>query len=334
MLEPPDLTGEMIRAWLRDEYGLRATEIVFLPLGADMNTAVYRVENADDAVGYFLKLRRGAFHAAGVVIPRLLHARGIATVIAPIPTRAGALWVSTGEWNVMLYPHVGGRDGYAAALGDTQCIEFGKALNAIHATPVPALLDIPRETFAPQYRERVREFQALVEVTRPADPVAAAMAAIMRDRQVLIADLVARAEQLAHRVQQRGLEYAMCHGDLHAGNLLIAPDGEFYIVDWDTLVLAPKERDLMYIGAGLGVCDTARQQRLFYRGYGDVAVDMLALTYYRYERIVEDIAAFGEQLLASDAGGADRAQSLEYFTSSFLPDHVIDIAYQTDRSED
>jgi len=57
----------------------------------------------------------------------------------------------------------------------------------------------------------------------------------------------------------------------------------------------------------------------------------VALAYYRYERIVEDIAAYGEQLLLTDDGGADRAQALRYFLDQFEPNDVVEIAYRTDR---
>jgi len=57
----------------------------------------------------------------------------------------------------------------------------------------------------------------------------------------------------------------------------------------------------------------------------------MALTYYRYERIIQDIAAFCEQLLLSVAGGEDREQSYLYFTGQFLPNHEVEIACKTDK---
>jgi len=40
--------------------------------------------------------------------------------------------------------------------------------------------------------------------------------------------------------------------DIHLWNLLIDDrTGALHVVDWDTLIFAPKERDLMFIGAGL-----------------------------------------------------------------------------------
>ena len=55
-----------------------------------------------------------------------------------------------------------------------------------------------------------------------------------------------------------------------------------------------------------------------------------ALAYYRYERIIQDIYEFCKELLLSNTGGADRAQSLLYLKSNFLPNSTIAIARQTD----
>src|SRR5262249_30930397 len=60
MLTPPALAADTIIGCLRDAYGLRICRVTFLPIGADVNTAIYRVE-AEDGTLYFLKLRRGDF---------------------------------------------------------------------------------------------------------------------------------------------------------------------------------------------------------------------------------------------------------------------------------
>ncbi len=56
MLEKPDLQDEKIVACLRDEYGLPVVQVAFLPLGADLNTAVHRVV-VDDETPYFRYLK-------------------------------------------------------------------------------------------------------------------------------------------------------------------------------------------------------------------------------------------------------------------------------------
>jgi spectinomycin phosphotransferase len=181
----------------------------------------------------------------------------------------------------------------------------------------------------------VEDFQARIEETVFADPVAAKLAAFLRARKDMVNRLVAQAEDLAHRLRERSLEPVLCHADIHPGNLLIgtqdtgADDGDahgrLYIVDWDSPIFAPKEKDLALVG-GCPTWNDPRCEALFYQGYGRKDVDPMALAYYRSERAIQDIAAFCQQLLLSSEGGEDREQSYQYLTGSFMPGHEIDLA--------
>src|SRR5215216_602011 len=164
MLEKPDLPDDVLIACLRHDYGLRIVKVEFLPLGNDPNTAVYRVV-ADDARPYFLKLRSGAFDEITVAIPRLLSDQGMAQIIAPIATSAGQLWTRVDAFAVILFPFVAGRNGFEVEVSDRQRVEIGAALKRIHTLAVPEALRqrIPRETYAPYWRELVRGFQARAE---------------------------------------------------------------------------------------------------------------------------------------------------------------------------
>ena len=51
---------------------------------------------------------------------------------------------------------------------------------------------------------------------------------------------------------------------------------------------------------------------MFYQGYGRAEIDGAALAYYRFERIVEDIAAVREQILSPGVGGRTGRQGLVY----------------------
>ena len=87
MLIKPDLKDEKIIACLHDTYGLDVAEISFLPLGADFNTAVYRVMTTDK-IDYFLKLRSGGFCAPSVLISHHLKQIGMQNIIHPITTKS------------------------------------------------------------------------------------------------------------------------------------------------------------------------------------------------------------------------------------------------------
>jgi spectinomycin phosphotransferase len=332
MLEKPDLDDRLIAARLQDEYGLQVARVTFLPLGVDVDAAVYRVVTDDDTA-YFLKLRRGAFDGMTVAVPRFLSSCGIDAVIAPLATRDGRLWGRVGAYRTILYPFICSRNGYEVTLSDQQWVALGAALKRVHTVPLPEALArlIPREDYSPRWRDSVMEFQDRVENTAFADPVSAGMAALLQARRGVIARMVARAEELARDLRARSLPFVLCHSDVHPANLLIGEGGSLYIVDWDSPILAPKERDLMFAGAGMGNgLPGGREEALFYQGYGRTEVERAALAYYRYERIVEDIAAFCEQVFLEAGDGADRAQAVAYTAGQFLPDHEVEVALATD----
>ncbi len=334
MLEKPDISPAKIAACLQAAYGVTAVQIIFLPLGADQNTAVYRIATTDETP-YFLKLRGGVFEETAVTLPQFLHDQGIQHIITPLTTRTGQLWTTLDSFTVILYPFVDGRNGREVKLSAAQWHEFGAALKKLHTLAAPPTIRayLRQERYSPRWREMVKMFLERVESDVYDDPVALKLAAFLRSRRAEILDPVQRAEQLAESLAAEHLEFVLCHADIHASNILVDGRNALYIVDWDDPMLAPKERDLMFIGGAQGFAgyNAQEEEALFYRGYGRVEINSRALAYYRYERIIEDIALFCEQLLLSNEGGQDRAQSLRYLVSNFLPDGTIAAARRADR---
>ncbi len=300
-----------------------------------MNTAVYRAVAVDETP-YFVKLRRGAFDETAVALPKFLSDRGIGQIIAPIATKTGRLWASPGAFKLILYPFVEGHNGLEVSLSDRHWGDLGAALKRIHTAVLPPALTrrIQQESYSPQWREIVKTFLERVVDDAFDDPVAVKLAAFLKARRDEILDLAGRAGRLALALQARSPELILCHSDIHAGNILIDANDHLYIVDWDNPILAPKERDLMFIGGGQGFAGHTAQEEetLFYRGYGQTQIDPIALAYYRYERIIQDIAAFCEQIFLTNDGGEDREQSLRFLTSNFLPNSTIEIAYKSDET--
>lgn len=335
MLEKPELKDEKIINCLKTEYGLSVEKIAFLPLGADLNTAVYRVVTNDETV-YFLKLRRGEFDEATVAVPKYLSDLGIKQIIPSLTTQTGQLWASLAPFKVILYPYVEGHNGFERNLSDQQWVEFGAALKRFHTADIPSAItsSIQREKFSPQWRDTVKMFLERIEAETFDEPVAVEMAAFLKIKGDETLELVKRAERFAQMLQEQPPEFILCHADIHAWNLLIDDNDAFYMVDWDTLIFAPKERDLMFVGGGLGGNGhTPREEEdLFYQGYGQTQIDPIAMAYYRYERIIEDIAVYCGQIFLSDEGGEDRKQSLEYLKSNFLPNYTIEMACQSDKT--
>ena len=90
MNEQPSITPELLRASVRDQYGLIPVKLDFLPLGLDDHAAVYRVET-EERGRYLLKVRSATLYEPGCLVPRYLRDQGITEVVAPIPTVSNAL---------------------------------------------------------------------------------------------------------------------------------------------------------------------------------------------------------------------------------------------------
>ncbi len=331
MLTPPDLSADAITACLSDNYRLRVLQVTFLPIGADVNSAVYRIE-AEDCTPYFLKVRRDDFAEVAVAVPAFLRAQGIQQVMVPLPTVTGRLWASAHGFEWILYPFFEGNNGFAQVPTAAQWAALGRTVKAVHLVVLPAELErmVPREVYSPRWRDIVSEFGRDAGTRAYDDSIARKLAAFWLAQREEIDTMVARAGQLADDLRRRALPFVLCHTDLHVGNVLLGPDGELVVVDWDNPLLAPKERDLMFVGGGVGATwDVAAEEAAFYDGYDPTEIDLTALAYYRYERIVEDFAAYGAQIFGAQGSVVDRENGLRKVMGQFLPDGVIPIAQRT-----
>ena len=51
-------------------------------------------------------------------------------------------------------------------------------------------------------------------------------------------------DSLAADVASLDDAWVVTHGEPHSGNFIASPDGAMHFVDWDTVRLGPRERDL------------------------------------------------------------------------------------------
>jgi spectinomycin phosphotransferase len=179
----------------------------------------------------------------------------------------------------------------------------------------------------------VRQLDAHIVSARTfSDPAAPALAMFWRARREDIRTLMGRAEDLGHRLAQVAPAFVLCHADIHTNNVLLDAGGHLWIVDWDETILAPRERDLMFVVGGIiGGLVGPHEEELFSQGYGATTVDSLALTYYRYAWAVGDIGAFAEKVFfRPDLGPGTKQAAVEGFMSLFMPGNIIALAFASD----
>ncbi|HAT1896882.1 TPA: phosphotransferase, partial [Legionella pneumophila] len=276
---------------LKVYYGIDIHAVQLIVGGADMNAFGYKADSESNS--YFVKLKYGHHDEINLSIIRLLYDSGIKEIIFPIYTRDTKLFQQIDHFKIIVYPFIDAPNGFTQNLTEKQWQQLGKVLRQIHETSVPTAIQqrLRKETYSPKWREMVRSFYNKIGFDDSDDQITADFKSFFNQKIDSIHRLVDSSEELSQKIQPDLDKYVLCHSDVHAGNVLVVNEESIYIIDWDEPMLAPKERDLMFIGGGIGnVWNKNHEIDYFFEGYGKTNVDKIIFSYYRHERIVEDIA--------------------------------------------
>ena len=294
MREQPKIPEEQLRACLQDRYGIHPLTLEFLPRGKDYHAGVYRVVS-EQGTPYLLKVNARPLYKPACLVPRYLSQQGITSVVAPIPTQSNALWTKLDDWTVIVYPFIDG-DTSLTGMTNAQWQEVGSIFNRIHHVRLaPAGFEsLRKETFDPtEYTRWIRVFETQHLHSRHGR--SASERALHDDwiaHQSTIYTCVASLEKLAGVLQKRAGPFVICHADLHAANLIRDAAGHVFVIDWDEVMLAPKERDFIFV--------REPHATAFWEGYSQSELDWTALTYYLWERVVQDLIECAKDVFFRD----------------------------------
>jgi spectinomycin phosphotransferase len=336
LLPMTGLDPAVLRRALADAHRIAVADLVLDREGADSAAWAYRV-TATDGSGWFVKLRREVRPAA-ILVPRRLREAGLTEVVASVPPVSGAPWLEIGPWSVLVSPLVDAPSALRAEMGLDGWARLGAFAARLHAVELPLDLAalVHEEAFQPvstDLARRVDERIAAGEI-ESADELALRVADRWRAERATIGRLVDRAEELGRRIRDSRVPRptVLCHADLHTGNVLLDADGRLAIVDWDELIHAPPERDLMFVrGSAIADIVTDDQADAFERGYGSAAADPLLIAYYRIDWAVQDLAGFADQVLFGPRlDPPARARAAALFVGQFDAGNEVDTAIAAD----
>jgi spectinomycin phosphotransferase len=283
MREPPNIAEEQLRICLQQQYDLSHVTLEFLPRGRDYNAAVYRVVS-EQGIAYLLKVTSRLLYEPSCLVPRYLWDHGISSVVAPIPTRSSALWTRLSDWTVIVYPFIDG-DSSLTGMTNGQWRGVGSIFKRIHKIRVQpgGFPSLREETFDPgEYARWVHAFETQYLHKQDGDSDSShVLRTSWVEHQSTIHTAVISLEKLAAMLQSQTFPYVICHADLHARNLIRDQEGHVFVIDWDEVMLAPKERDFIFIREPLADA--------FWEGYGQREIDWKLLSYFLWERVIQDV---------------------------------------------
>jgi hypothetical protein len=193
---------------------------------------------------------------ASLCAARDLRDCGAAFVVAPVPTRDGEPLVRLDDrLTVAVYPFV---DGQSFTWGEfTTAAQRRGMLNlivSVHTAPAAARRNADHDDFAVLHRDELElalgAGPAAADVARYG-PYARPTARLVAEHAAGLRRALARYDALAAAARSRSSGLVLTHGEPHPGNVMLAASG-WVLIDWDTALVAPPERDLWSLDPGDG----------------------------------------------------------------------------------
>jgi spectinomycin phosphotransferase len=233
---------------------------------------------------------------------RLLRASGLDFVVAPLPAADGSVVTRLDRrYGAALFPYIA---GVAGTFGEEFSRRDRQDLLALwaklhQATPV-VRAGAPRRSLEVPGRSELDD--AVRNLQRPwnGGPYSESAREWLAANRDLVTASLDRYDRLAGEVATG--EFVITHGEPHGGNLIRTEDG-LALIDWDTVAMAPPERDLWML-------DDRTDGGL--QGYTDATghtIDRSALDFYRLAWLVTDVAAFTAELRQPHSDDANAAHA-------------------------
>ena len=313
--------------------------------GWDTGASVHRAVLAG-GVPLAVKLSRST-RTGGLRVAAELSRAGLVGLPAPVLARSGQPFSIVDGVRLSVSRWLSGRVAMDSGLAEPQWRAFGALLARVHAAvPGGAVrASLATEDFHPREVETLRNLDARLRDARrtpagpiPAesgsdtDPLVTELTRAWRAAAERIAVLGRQTDALGTELRGRGGSVGLCHADAHLGNVVVDDAGQVWLLDWDEAILAPRERDLMFVIGGVlsGTPVTVEQEGWFFGGYGDAAIDPVRLAYYRCSWAVQDLVNYATLILDRSARPGDlRVQALALFLGLLAPTGIVATAVRS-----
>jgi spectinomycin phosphotransferase/16S rRNA (guanine(1405)-N(7))-methyltransferase len=239
-----------------------------------------------------------------------LRACGAAFVVAPVPARDGEPLTRVNDrFGVAVYPFADGQsfDGGEFSSPAHRLSVLGLLVDT-HTAPLAASRRALADDFAVPYRDELEAACAPAGEVADCGPYARPVSLLARRHAAPLHRLLARYDALVLAARAQDARMVLTHGEPHPGNTMLTAGG-WVLIDWDTALVAPPERDLWDLDPGDGSILDA------YAHATGTSLRPSLLDLYRLRWDLADIAVDVSRFRRPHTGSIDDDQSWELLSS-------------------
>jgi hypothetical protein len=322
LIPPAGLPEASLLAALERWWGIRAASVQYQPVGwGSHHWAVSgaagsrwfvtadelenkRLSQAEPLTEGFRRLRAALSAATD------LRDCGRTFVVAPVPARDGEPLARVGsQFGVAVYPFVDGQSfGWAEFSSPGHRMAVLDMVAATHTAPPAARRRAPADDFRVPHRDGLEAACQPGGDAHGQGPYARPAARLIQQHAAPIRRLLDRYDHLAAAACAQPSPAVLTHGEPHPGNTMLTADG-WVLIDWDTALAAPPERDLWSLDPGDGSILDA------YAGLTGVTPQSPMLDLYRLRWDIADIAIDVSRFRRPHTGSAEDDESFGLLSS-------------------
>ncbi len=322
--------NKLICNMLLKHWSLKITSVHFIPVG---DSAYSYKLSSETGINYYLKIvdlqttggRRTAAHMEfSLPLQRFVSEHASFQLSAPAPqyTLQKTLSASHDLLFFALYTFIDGTtlsDSYP--MPDTLVHRIGQTLATLHMLQIPAALQLrsPQDHLTASFEETLLADLAAVESITARDAMyLQQLKELMQSWQTYIQVFLNHSYEYKRKALQKKLSRVVCHGDPWGGNIISSSSGQLILLDWESSVVAPVERDA-YNYMGYNHEDFAA----FTAGYHTIRAEPVhwnihLLAYYAYRHQLRNLATWLHNLLHETYNDEQRANDLEMIKNHCL----------------
>ncbi|MBS4218750.1 phosphotransferase [Bacillus sp. FJAT-49711] len=297
MKQPHHISNKEIGHLVHSYYDLKIDSISFIPLGDKSFSYKIRCQNEDS---FYLKLldkkiQETAIKQTHYYLPLLteLHKKNLyPAAIYPILTKDKQNKIELDDIVLILFPWI---DGYTLAnsypLKDDHIRNIAKLSAKLHMTTeqVGKKVELPNETFDVQFVDELHTYV----LTLQQRSARLELIDMITSKEKVIISLIQQIKELANSFKNKHIPFVICHGDLWGGNLIQSSSG-LRIIDWESVILAPMERELAgYINQKPFVFIKAYEEKIGF----NIKLDVNLLRFFSYRAQLHNLYSWLRNLL-------------------------------------
>jgi spectinomycin phosphotransferase len=228
---------------------------------------------------------------------------GLDFVVATIPTSRGETVRRIGpRYTIALFPFVDGEAGRFGEYDTRERAAIVTMLAELHrATPPVSARRIDLELPGrPELETALRE----LDQTWSGGPLSEPARQALERHASYVAELLALRDRLSPDVASRSTNWVVTHGEPHAANMMRTGESHM-LIDWDTVALAPSERDLWMV-----VGDDGDEATIYADATGH-EIDHVAVDFFRLTWDLKDLATCIDVLRAPHRRSDDTVREYE-----------------------